>query len=124
MILVTWYLYHTVLQYVLLCSVTDRLSFSFWLPEILNEKEIKDSRQEGKKKGNYHLLSTYEPNIVQMFILVQSSQQSREVGISPILHMRNQFSDNVDCLLNFSVDINFHLFTFILPMVEILAAVH
>lgn len=64
------------------------------------------------------------PDTVQIHTLIQSSQQPCEVGIILILHIKNHFSDNLGCLLNFSVDINFHLFTFILPIVEILAAVY
>lgn len=64
------------------------------------------------------------PNTVQRHTLIQSSQQPCEVDIIPILHMRNPFCDNVDCLLNFSIDINFHLIIFILSIVEILAAVY
>lgn len=58
-----------------------------------------------------------------MHTLIQSSQQPCEGGVTPAEHVRNPFSDSVDCLLNFSIDINFHLFTFVFHIVEILATV-
>lgn len=60
------------------------------------------------------------PDTVQIHTLIQSSQQPCEISIIPIY----PFSANVDCLLNFSVDVNFHLFAFILPIVKMLAAVY
>lgn len=114
MILVTWYLYHTILQYVLLCSVIDTLSFSFWLQQILYEKEMKDSRTGMEKERKIpfieHIWAQSSTNVYSYSVLTTTLW----VGIIPISQMRNQFSDNVDCLLNFSVDINFHLFTFLI----------
>lgn len=74
--------------------------------------------RKGKRKGETRLLSTYVPDSVQIHTqnvsILRTTLWNRYY---PHLHIKNPFSDIVHYLLNFSIDINFHLFTFILPMI-------